>query len=182
MKDDEYLDSPLTLNSTGMPLSQGSNFNSRGWLEYKADFESWEPDNKHWVAPSVLEIWSDGTIRFAARELSNMNRHPGPIDGGPDFSFSLSLDLKGYQGEVVHRLGLRLGTLGYRVKWENFDCTWPPTERLADMLLDAKSVIVTRRITRDWTPGAIYIGTGSTEMNPNGPTDPGQYAPIYTFP
>ncbi|TBD04581.1 hypothetical protein ELH21_09335 [Rhizobium leguminosarum] len=88
------------------------------WLLVRFNFVTWEPDNKHWVAPSSLDIFSDGTLVFKARHLAAMYRNPGPIDDGPSYRFCFGLNLW-KNNTILTRIGMCFAELAYRQPADN---------------------------------------------------------------
>lgn len=129
-------ESSLQTRNSASPLNQGPVL----WWHWT--FATWEPENRHWVAPSELWIYSDASIRFTARRLASMWRWPGPIDGGPGFVFSARIPLFDDQKVNFITLGFDFAHVPYRQELNNYDITrsyphlFPYLDRARDALAE----------------------------------------------
>ncbi|MGL4094376.1 hypothetical protein [Agrobacterium cavarae] len=115
------------------------------WFHW--DFDTWEPEHRHWVAPSSLTIYSDYSVRMTAAHLAAMWRWPGPFDDGPAFDFWFEVELF-YQDQPFIKLAFNVIRLGYRQKSDNFDVT-RSYAHLARYLEKATKARVSRVIAKE---------------------------------
>lgn len=77
------------------------------------DFETWEPNFRHWEAPSSFTVFSDASFRFKVARMASGFRWQGHYQDGPSWRYSLGVILLN-EGIVIRKLGFHIATLPYR--------------------------------------------------------------------
>lgn len=98
------------LDRVNKPLRVGL----KAFIDWSADFPSWEPNSLHWVAPSNWLIRSDGSWYIYASHVANMRRMPGPFDTGWNYDFGFSVAYQDSNGTVIHAADHHLVSLKYK--------------------------------------------------------------------
>lgn len=110
---------------------------------YDIQFETWEPNSLHWVAPSNLIIYSDGTWFLYAQRISNQRRTGGSFDTGNYRTWLVSVEFLNNTGSIVHAGEYILGGLNYKSSDDNISSKGQDN-RFAEVL----SQIVSARFTQ----------------------------------
>lgn len=100
---------------SGLQSARKTLFESAGktvFLEFQ--FETWQPDSLHWVAPSNLLIYTDGSWYFYASHIANMRRTLPILDGGARWTWKVHLDFKNSSESIIYSTDYVLRTLNYK--------------------------------------------------------------------
>ena len=109
-------------------------------------FRTWAPSNLHWIAPSHLVFYSDGTLYLYAKRISNDRNHGFGI--GYNYTWFVSFVFFDANGLAVHSHNkFTLGSLDYKTGRNDAQATGM-CDYLRDHLQDIRSVTVTRHIRR----------------------------------
>lgn len=102
----------LTTESLHLTISRSILSDSKDGIAWRIDFESWEENHRHWVAPSYLEVHYDGTVIVYAKKLAAMYRGKGIIDGGPPCTFYVDLKFEKLKKKISIENDLGFGSTG----------------------------------------------------------------------
>ena len=86
---------------------------------FDVKFDTWEPNSLHWVAPSNMIIYSDGSWFIYAIHIANMRRTGGLFDVGQYRTWLVNVQYLNAQDSVVHASDYVLRGLDYKGEVDN---------------------------------------------------------------
>ncbi|WP_034299015.1 hypothetical protein [Herbaspirillum sp. RV1423] len=88
------------------------------------NFSTWEPDHLHWVAPSTMTLYSDGSIVGTVGHLAVMRRTGWPLDEGIAWWPCVQIDLLDDSDSMLSQITVSFGKIPYKFSVDNVSHTW----------------------------------------------------------
>lgn len=89
------------------------------YVIFDVQFTNWEENHLHWVSPSNMVVYNDGSWFIFASHIANMKRQNGPFDVGWEYTWYISVQYLNAQNSILHSKDYVLRTLNYKGEVDN---------------------------------------------------------------
>lgn len=113
---------------------------------FNLQFESWEPDHLHWVAPSNIIIYDNGDWFIFVSHLANMRRTGGVLDTGNYQSWCINVAYLDKNKSVLHSKDYPVCGLDYKQSRDNLGVSGNDPG-VPSILTNLQSGLFTRRVS-----------------------------------
>ncbi|MDR6236628.1 hypothetical protein [Pseudomonas oryzihabitans] len=90
------------------------------WVHFDFQFSTWVDDHRHWIAPSNLIVYNDGSWFAFATHLAQMRRNNNiGVDIGFGCKFEVDVQFRNAQGAIIYARTYNLASLHYKDSADN---------------------------------------------------------------
>jgi hypothetical protein len=110
---------------------------------FDVKFDTWEPNSLHWVSPSNMIIYDDGSWFIYVQHIANFRRTGGIFDTGDYWTWLINVQFINAQESVVHANDYIIRGLGYKGEQDN-----ATSQGIDKQIFDTKAQIAKGSFTR----------------------------------